>query len=200
MATKFQKTGGWDSLEQALDDAKFRKKLAQHVRRANKINGLVVQRKIRQDIKAKKYAPNAPLTIALKGSKTPLVDSGGLFQAITMEVVGDAVFVGVKRTNGLYDVALALHEGVTIPVTEPMRRLFWTLWKASVGSIDPATLTGRAKELWEQMPGGWKPISKDTKAIVIPERPFIRQAFADAGLKAKIAENWEAALKAALTP
>lgn len=219
-ATKFTKTGGWDTLEKLLDDKAFNKKLAHNIKRANKLNGLAAQRAIRQGIKAGGFAPNAALTVAIKGSSKPLVDTGaGLFQAITVEEVDPlSTFIGVKIAHDLYDVAVTLHDGVTIEVTPAMRRLFWVLWKASVGDIDPAKLDGRARELWDRFPGNnpagrdskgrfvakdrglWKPISEDTKAIIIPPRPFIRQAFAKADLKAKIAANWEAAVKAALQP
>jgi hypothetical protein len=45
-------------------------------RRAQRILGFALQRDLQSSIRELKTPPNSPLTIALKGSKNPLIDSG----------------------------------------------------------------------------------------------------------------------------
>jgi hypothetical protein len=49
--------------------------------------GLFYQAKTQQQITQGKFAPNSPLTIKLKGSSKPLIDTGRLRQSISHEVV-----------------------------------------------------------------------------------------------------------------
>lgn len=151
------------------------------------------------------YEANAELTKEIKGASVPLVggkaDTGGinLFQAISSTMLDDyAVFAGVKFVSEKYDIAATLHDGAVIPVTEKMRTMFKMLWWASEGTIDSAQLTGRAAELWRLKKGGWYPIADDTKAIIIPGRPFIERAFESGEIKREARRNWEQAVQRAL--
>lgn len=182
-----------------MDSAAFDSTLRRHMRTATQLNGHLAEAAVRRAIRAGTFTPNAALTIAIKGSSKPLVDSGsGIFQAVTSEVVDDfRVFVGVLRSSEHYDVALAIHEGVTITVTDKMRGMFFMLWQASQGAEagGSTALTGRAAELWERMPGGWLPLRPSTTAIVIPGRPYLANTFNDATLRMRVQRNWEAALQ-----
>jgi hypothetical protein len=193
---RFDKRGDWRKMERALDAPAFEATLRRNMRVATQLNGHLAEAAVRRAIRAGSFAPNAALTIAIKGSSKPLVDQGsGIFQAVTSEVVDDfRVFVGVLRSDEHYNVALALHEGATIPVSDKMRGMFFVLWQASTGAMPAAELTGRAAELWERMPGGWLPLRPSTTAIIIPGRPYLANAFNDATLRARVQRNWEQAL------
>jgi len=200
MPKPFKKTGaGWKKLEAALKPNRYNAIMEKHLVRATSLNGQLAVAKVRDEIKKGGYAPNKPLTIALKGSTKPLVGrTAQLWQAITHQKIDKVtVFVGVLKTNGIYNIAVAVHEGVAIKVTERMRGLFFVLWQVSEGRMPISDLRGRAKELWDQMPGGWKPLLASTTAITIPSRPFIKQAFADKELRNKAKTNWQQAMRAA---
>lgn len=182
----------------ALDAQHFDKVVRKNIRTATALNGKVGEALLRKTIQSGgKLKPNAPLTVAIKQSKKPLVDSGQLFQSITSQVHDDfTVFIGVLRASESFNLVETLHEGREIKVTPEMRGLFFMLWRASNGEIDPSRLTGRAAALWERKPGGWLPLNADTEAIVIPSRPFIRIAFANTQMIKLARENWKKALAA----
>lgn len=182
----------------AVDPRRFQIALDRHIPRATMLNAHLVQREIRQAIKSGMFHPNAALTIAIKRSSKPLVDTGhGLFQAVNIDKINNyRVFTGVLKTDAFYNVAVALHEGVQIKVSDKMRGLFYVLWRASQGSIQPSELTGRAAELWARKPGGWLPLAASTQAIVIPARPFLVKAFNDPELRDMVQRNWQAAVAA----
>jgi hypothetical protein len=50
------------------------------------ILGTLAQQDIQEKIASGEFAPNAPLTVALKGSSQPLIDTGAMRQAIRYEV------------------------------------------------------------------------------------------------------------------
>lgn len=174
-----------------------RKAVDAHVTKATGQNALLVVRAIRKKIQAGDFEGNASLTVAIKGSTKPLVHSGNTFQAITHTLKGPNAFVGILRTAKEHDIAVMLHEGTELPVTERMRGLFYVLWLASVGSIPASELNGRAAELFSRYQK-WKPLKPSTTKIVIPGRPFIREAFEDRALRAKIAKNWANAVQAGM--
>ena len=196
----FRRTGDWAKWEQALKPGVMERAIKRRMRKATRLNGALAQRAIRQTIRNGGFTPNAPLTIHIKSSSKPLVDQGtGIFQAITSQIIDDVtVFAGVLRTEGAFNIAMALHEGAVLPVTPAMRGMFLSLWEASIGSMDPSDLTGRARELWERRPGGWAPLQLSTTRIIIPGRPFIKSAFANARLKNLAKTNWQEALRQAM--
>ena len=195
--TRFKLDAGWKKWEHAIDPAVVKAKLRRNVRRATEKNGLIAVAAIRQVIKSGGFEDNKPLTVLIKSSSKPLVDHGtGLFQAITHRVIDDfEVFAGVIQANEEFNIALALHEGAVINVTDKMRGMFFYLWQVSKGALPPDRLQGRARELWERAPGGWFPLQPGTSNIIIPGRPFIQRAFADRNLREKAKKNWQDAIK-----
>jgi len=194
-----EKDKGWKQYAAAIDAKGFDKSMMRHLRVASQKNGLLFVKAIRQSIKGGEFEPNKALTVAIKGSSKPLVDHGDLFQAITYKLYGDTkVFIGVLKTAAGYNIAAMLHEGAAIKVTKAMRALFFVLWQASEGKIDPAKLTGRAAELFERMSSGWYPLKDSTRVIVIPARPFIKVSFWNPELIAKAEANWHQACAAAI--
>lgn len=199
--TKVKWNKGLLKLKGAWDPKKMDSVLKKHMKQATGLNGKLMEAEARQVIKTSRgLRRNAPLTAALKGENKPLVGlTAEMFRAITSKVVGaDAVFVGVLRTDEKYNIAQIVHDGVIIPVTPAMRGLFFVLYQASSGKISPAELTGRAAELWDQMPGDWRPLEDSTTTIVIPSRPFLDIAFKSVQFKKRANSNWNMALRAAV--
>lgn len=202
MSIKFKTDKSWKKLEQTLG-AKVQKKLVlQHMTRANLLNGKYAEKIIKERIKQKKYVKNRPLTVAIKGEDHPLIGVEGgatLFNNITSKETRPrgTVFIGVIRASKIYNIAVALHEGVSIPVTEKMRAMFRALWMVSEGKMDENKLTGRAAQLWEWMPGNWKPLKASTKFIVIQARPFIKDVLNDDVFRKRVMSNWNKAMRQA---
>lgn len=189
---------GWQRLKIALDPKKFRGRVKAQFSVAMARAGKEAEAQVRRVIKSAPFLGNRPLTMAIKKSSKPLVDQGDLYGAITSQVLSyNSAFVGVLKTNANYNVALAIHEGVLIPVTPKMRSMFWHLWLKS--EVDPGIeLTGRAAELWARFQGPWYPIGFGTKVIVIPSRPFIKAAFRSRTMRRRVREIWAAALQRAM--
>ncbi len=177
----------------------FQKRLNRNLERATKLNALAAVKTMRQVITLGGFAPNAPLTVALKGSSKPIVAGGDLFQSITSQEVPGGYFVGVLRTDDGYDVVRIVHNGISIAVTPAMRWMFLLLSKASSGEMDPGKLEGRASELYSKFQS-WKPLSESTSAIVIPARPFVTVTFERPDLIALCKKNWAEAVRLALNP
>lgn len=186
-------------LRAVAEPARFYTLLGQNMRKASELNGLVAERYMRKVLQAGQYvAPNADLTIILKGSSKPLVDKGVLFKNITSTVIDDyTVFVGVAKTDSAdYEIAKILHEGAILPVTPAMRGMFMMLYKVSMGEMNPDKLEGRARELYAQRPSTiWLPLRPDTAAIHIPPRPWATFVFSIPEFKKKVTDNWKAALQ-----
>jgi hypothetical protein len=179
---------------EALGPSKLNATLRRHMRRATALNAMAAAAEIRKGITNDNYGPNAALTEAIKGSDKPLADRGQLFKSITHVVKDDfTAFAGVLRTDEKYNIAVALHEGFEAKVTPAMRGLFFVLYRASNGSTDPNTLTGRAAELFERYQD-WLPLSPNTTAIVVAGRPFVDEAFKSVGLRNTVERNWQLAL------
>lgn len=202
MAIASLKIKGLRKWQKALESPRMDAALRRNMRVASGLNGKLAEARVRRVLQnprgAGKFDDNAALTQAIKGSAKPLTDRGTLFQAVTSKVEDDfTVFVGILRTSRSFNVALAVHEGFEAKVTAKMRGLFWVLWQASAGAIPVGELTGRAAELYERMPGGWKPLSTGTTVIVTPRRPFIETAFASKALTGQVKRNWQQAIQQA---
>jgi hypothetical protein len=58
----------------------------QSIYKSTETLGIWGQREIIKKFRDNDWAPNAPFTVALKGSSTPLIDTGQLRQSITWSV------------------------------------------------------------------------------------------------------------------
>lgn len=187
--------GDWNALRLLLLPGQFQERVREGVRLATKVNALVVQREVRDNIRKGLYAnnraPNAALTVAIKRSSKPLIDSGHLFKSVTtVQTDWHTAEVGVLRGDPGANIAEVVHEGRMIPVTQAMRSLFAMLAEASDGSIDPSKLTGRAQELFARMPKGWKALRPSTTHIRIPPRPYLREVVEDQRVNDLCGRNW----------
>jgi hypothetical protein len=195
MPSEFKLKGDYRKLLQAIDPKIVRPVLKKNVKIANTRIGAFGMKSVRMAIKESKFIENAELTSAIKGSSKALVDKGDLWGAVTFRHASDnAVFIGILQTDGRYNIAKSLHEGVKIPVTQKMRGLFMALAKASVGEIPISKLSDRAQQLFERMPKGWKPLRESTKVIIIPPRPFLREALSQASMMTYAKKQWQTAL------
>lgn len=184
------KLKGFDKLKTKLDVKKFRKWLKRNVRTAQKRNALFAEGEIKSKIMGEgNYASNSVITIAIKGSSRPLVDTSGLVASITHAVPKwDIAFIGVLksvaktsedgRKYDLLNVAFILHEGATIKVTQKMRNFFAMMAREN--------------------PGRWFPMNPGTKVIHIPRRPFLEPAESEAMEKIYV-RQWNRAIQAALS-
>jgi predicted NUDIX family NTP pyrophosphohydrolase len=198
--TAFKKNKGWKKYEKAVNSRNFNRLFKKNMRKATQLNSLAAKRSISHTIKRGNFVANAPLTLALKQGNTPLVDTGRkIFKSVKHKILNDTTaWIGVLKTDPEFKIIRMLNAGGAIPVTQKMRNLFDLLWKAKLGRINPSKLKGRAKELWDITHAGWMPLSKKTKAIIIPARPFLDRAFKDKVFKHLVKKNWTEAVKATL--
>jgi len=203
---------GWLKLSKALDPKVNQKLLELHVGRATAANGLLVRKKVREYIKEgvptkDGFVGVAELTEYIKHDKKPIVGTPGadLFNSISSNVVSwSTVEVGVKRTEKTANVAEVVHEGRVITVTPKMETMFFYLWLADLGRLDPSKLTGRAKEIWEWRRRGKKKSTgyrfrKLTQGtLAIPPRPYIRNVIESGGVKSAVYDQWAQAVKRVL--
>lgn len=205
MGIKF--TGEWGRFQAMLSAPRFTERLKREVRRATALNARLVARAIRQQIKKGTPPALAPLTIGIKGSTKSLVDFGELFKGVTTKTLDwDKAFAGILRTvtnqdgESLANLGYYLDQGISIPVTPKMRTMFAVLAAVSAGRAPPSILRGRALYLYERAGPDfeWRPLHPDTKAIVIPPRPFVSPALADPALTAQLTANWQNAVAQAL--
>jgi len=199
-------TGDWVPFIKAIDPVHFQQVLRREVRRATLKNALYVQREIRKRIQVGDYAPNSPLTLAIKAPKSkPLVVTGSLFGSITHELASDfRAFVGIKfgarGKDGadLVNVGLALHEGFTLQVTPAMRaavfaKLARAKGKGGKGGRRSARTPG-TRVPGTYVKGEGRVQGPAAATWVIPSRPFVRAVVEDGEVQRAIRANWEQAV------
>ena len=204
MDTGCKKFGQWAQLSKfiyGLPDA-----LEKAVTMATTRNALLVVKEIKRRIRAKEYAPNSALTVALKGSSTPLIDNADLFRSIEAHLVSEfqsfvGVLRGTKNSDGddLVNIARILHDGIAIKMTPAMQR--WIFAQLRVGSdggkrrtqFSPRSGGGNSPDVRFPYKGG-----KLKGYVVIPGRPFIKSVFEDESLIGKLRNNWSKAVTTVL--
>ena len=196
MAVKWK---GFGDFKKAVDAAGLGKSCRKALKRTAGIIGKLAVAHVRKTIAEGDYVKNSELTVALKGSNEPLKGTKGaeLWNSVNAEVLAwNRIFVGVNRSDGRYQVAVAVHNGAVIQVTPAMRGLFLYLHLASTGEEHQGEKSGealltseRAKELFK-LYKGWMPLKSSTTQIVIPARPFFTKAFEDEAFKEKIRKYW----------
>jgi len=192
-------TGPWSKLTAIMSPAVASGRIAREMGNATRANGAIVRKEIRRTLQRGLNPANAPLTVMIKGSSKPGVDSGELFKAITSVVIDHyTAEIGVRKGNPEADYARMLHDGGRIKVTQKMRTMFGYLADVSAGNRSESELTGRAAELYRRRPGGWRALRESTTHIRIPARPFIAQTMDDESIKRRIGRNWLKAWSAGL--
>lgn len=192
--------GGWNKYIRKLSPAS-QVKIRRASDLATRINALYMVREIRKRVTAGDYTDNAAMTVEIKGSSKPLVDSGRLFQSVTHRRVASSVyFVGVLRSSKSYNTALIVHEGAEITVTTRMEQMFFLLWLVTTGKMSISDLKSeRARALARKANksgGVILPIRGGT--LHIPPRKFLHAPFLDPALRAKMKLFWNNAIARAL--
>lgn len=182
---------GFEELKKALDPRAFERRLRREVKRAMVANAQIAEAEVKKDIYAgATFDPNSQRTIAIKGSSRPLVDNGDLVKSVDGQVVKwDLAVIGVLRskqvkgedgkTEDIKNIAVIVHEGAVIRVTDKMRAFFAAMSR--------------------KHPGKWFPLDPKTTVIVIPPRPFLESAVKKE-LRPRMKEHWEDAIRRALKP
>ena len=169
----------WDLWMEITDPRKVARRMKTYFRRAHVRIGLDYRRIARGMIRSGKYTPNSALTIALKGSSLPLVDTGDLLGDITYDLRRGhrELRVGVARSEmkgkrQLYEI---LHDGATIKVTRAM--LFAVMMKLRALQKG-GKFKGNSKTARKQHEGDVASSLKSFKSAAatgtwkIPARPF----------------------------
>jgi len=149
-------TGRWREFERALDADAFRRRLEHQIEIAHTRIGRMIIKKIRRSVQARAFAPDSPVTIALKGSSKPLVHHGDLLQSITYDGVrtgpptARALRIGViKRKAGekMVDIARILHDGATVDTARhpQVRRAVFAKLRESVSAERMRALNARQR-------------------------------------------------------
>lgn len=168
---------GFERLGRVLNPRRVNRALAKNVKNANQLLGTWMVDEIRRGIREKRYVSNSPLTKILKNSDMPLVDHGDLLGSAAYDHKGPWAFeVGVVKKSGKgANVAMILHEGATISVTDQMRAYFRWLAHHTKGQV--------------------KPLSSRTTTIVIRPSPYLRDAVFSRRALLKVQEEWMKAIK-----
>lgn len=144
-------SGEWQALIDAMDGDHLKARLARALPRAAERTGREFVKLARAGIRSKDYAPNSPITVILKGSSTPLVNRGDLFQGITYQVATPyELRLGVIRQRSgaqVVNVGIIVHEGATINVRQhpQVRRRVWAMVRERLGPDRMAALNGRQR-------------------------------------------------------
>jgi hypothetical protein len=184
----------FDKLKDKLDPNKFDRRIKDAVRVATRAIAALAEAEVKREMeKTGAYAPNAPMTVAMKDSDRPLVATGELRKSITGQAVyWHTAMIGVLKrrvvrdpntgeVSDLISIATILHNGATIPVSAAMRRLFFWLANSPRSPVQ----------------GKISPLGSRTSEIVIPGRPFLEPA-AGKKMKRVAAARWSKAVQAAL--
>lgn len=190
--------GPWDRVIRMLSHGVVEREFEEDLDKATGLNAQIWEGKSKELISSGRFHENADLTIALKGSSRPLVDSGDLIQSITTKREDTMEWdVGVfreKTSREGVNVALHVHEGATIDVSKDMRQLFEVLFLATTVGMN-INLEGRALELFEKNPGvKWKPLKPTTTQIRIPPREFLADVLDDRNTVDKMIGNYTRAV------
>ena len=184
---KIKLGGDFDKMRLWLASAQG--KLAPIAERAMKKATLMAMTEITDRIRAGKYKRLSPLTRMLKNlegySDIPLIRRGALIRSISREVLSPykgvvGVNKNAKSRSGkgksvdVGSIALGLHEGMRIRITDKMRRAF----ARKMGAL------GKKVGGVSRMRGA----SGGARILRIPPRPYIKAVFEDAAFVAKVEE------------
>lgn len=182
MATKKPKvasdgTFGFDDWSDLVDPARVGAEIIARLPEAHERVGQIFKREATSAITTDKaYAANAPATVAIKGSDTPLQDRGRLIGGLGYEILSpEVVRLGVggspKTSKGklVYQI---LHEGWEVHDPEKLARMRRALWaKIRAGKGMNKTKFKALSETLSSHPAktSWK----------MPARPYLSHIFND---------------------
>lgn len=184
---------GWGRLLLITDPVKFGKLLNSNMRKGLTAATLDVERDIRDSIRTDgEYAANSPMTVAMKGSTRPLVDTGhNLMRSITRKVHSAThAEVGVNfRAESGANIARALHDGFSLDLSDPKyaKLRYWLIRKRQELVDEGKLAFGPARA------GAYKP-----GFLVVPGRPFFTRVFRSKKTRDRVMARLGAAFGATL--
>ena len=153
MNLRLDMEGDWGKALE-IAEGELRKRVRKGMARGVAKGATTIQGKVKANIDRgrSEHKANHPFTVEQKGSSRPLVDTGDMANSVSVQFLSELVAViGVSRnTPKGVSIAAVQEFGATIRVTDKMRG-----YLHSVGLH----------------------LKPDTKAIVIPPRPFLRPAW-----------------------
>lgn len=178
-------TGAWEAFADAIDPVKAMPRLERNMTIGLQRIGRQFVRQARLAIQSREYAPNAAITIILKGSSAPLVAAGGdLFQALTFAVAPGAkastmaLRLGITRQRSgeeIVNIGWILHEGAEIDTNEhpQVRAAVFAKVAEALGNV--GKLSKRSREAVRKAAGGelGESVAGPPGVWIIPPRPFI---------------------------
>jgi len=179
-------SGDFKKFEKFLDSKRHMKILETEVGQATAMNAALIQDEIIRRILTRNFkTKNSPLTIALKKSSTPLIDTSDMMKAIDVELKGSfTAFVGFlknqKTSHGgnMNQVVPRLEKGFEVKITPQMK--MWLYAKMRRAGIAP------------------NPVKTSSSGVLrIPPRPFITPVFESKAMARKLNRNWKEAVKRA---
>lgn len=141
-------SGDWSAMLRDFTPAVFQERLTKALLVAHGRIGQDFQRRARAKIRGRVYAPNSPLTIAIKGSSTPLVDGGDLFQGLGYEIPRPTdLNMGVIRAvagDKIVNIGAVLHEGGVVDLDKypNVRKALWARVRKATSPERVAKLRG----------------------------------------------------------
>jgi len=157
---------------------------------------------VKEEIRNRKYAANAQMTLALKKGNIPLLDERNLFNAITYELSSSFnAEIGVFNSQstggvssapiGMQKLTELMHTGYTIKVTPKMRA---AMMLAIMGKKTKSgrKLTKSAKAALSGMTKG-----SGVSVYRVPPRPFLSAIWKRPDIQKMIQNNWRQALEQA---
>jgi len=211
----------WRRYLELMDPKAVKVRLAKGAARAGARVGQHFQREARARIRGQDYAPNSPVTVALKGSSTPLVDRGDLYQGLTYDQPDPyTIRLGVMRRavgdKGI-NVAAILHEGATIDVRRhpQVRAKVWAMVRDRLSAERLAALNPRSRRAVKRAAGQLGLAAPQRRAMfarmgrgrssgsgrdvwIIPARPFIVRPIEAPSFGTFVVDQYAQATKAAL--
>jgi len=212
----------WRRFLDTMDPKAFKARMAKGSAMAGARVGQHFQREARKRIRGQDYAPNSPVTVILKGSSTPLVDRGDLFQGLTYDQPDPyTVRLGVMRRavgdKGI-NVALILHEGATVDVRRhpQVRAKVFAMMRDSLSAERLAALNPKSRRSVKRAAGVMGLAAPQRRAMfarmgrggarggtgssvwIIPARPFIARPIEDPAFGAFVVNAYGQAVRAAM--
>ncbi len=194
---------GWEEFDRLVDTSKFAQVLPQSLKKGLTRVGQYFVRDARKAIQQKKYAANSPITIALKGSSTPLVNDGDLIGSLTADLSADGMtlWVGVNRnakskSGRIERVAQYLHDGAVIDCAKNPRVIKAVM--AQLRESAQGTRRGNAAMAQQILDGLMVGSKKHSVRWVIKARPFIADVVESAGFDELCTKELQAAVEEAV--
>lgn len=197
--------GDWNKAIRTMDGDRFLRDLAKHGAAANERSGLAFVALASKAIVQKKYAPNSEVTVALKGTSSPLIGGGSgstLVASLTHDVPagGLILWVGVNRNaksadgTELAPIAKYLHDGFTVDLQKHPKVRIAVMCRLREAAKGKGRGAKQARDLIAAMRKN--PGHKDI--WVVPARPFIGDVVEGEAFGVIFLDNASEAVHAAL--